>query len=83
MNNSVYVNDKVGKFYYVANDEDYGYFELTMLQDEGFHFVSYLDKEATSVWMRAGYFYWFSVLDLGINKMKKVLCVIPEHRRAF
>ena len=37
----------------------------------------------TSVWMRAGYFYWFSVLDLGINKLKKVLCVIPEHRRAF
>ena len=27
MNNSVYINDKVGKFYYVANDEDYGYLD--------------------------------------------------------
>ena len=30
----------------------------------------------TSVWMRAGYFYWFSVLDLGINKMKKGFLIV-------
>ena len=36
MNNSVYVNDKTKKFFNVINNEDYGYFEINILKDEGF-----------------------------------------------
>ena len=74
MNNSVYVNDKVGKFYYVANDEDYGYFELTMLQDEGFHFVSYLDKEEKNAILD-------EIYKLPVAKMIKLLKKLEEKWR--
>lgn len=74
MNNSVYINDKVGKFYYVANDEDYCYFELTMLQDEGFHFVSYLDKEEKNAILD-------EIYKLPVAKMIKLLKKLEERWR--
>ena len=45
MNNSVYVNDKTKKFFNVINNEDYGYFEINILKDEGFHFIDYFDNK--------------------------------------
>lgn len=44
MNSNIYVNEKTREFYHVANDEDYGYFEIETLKYEGFHFIEYLNE---------------------------------------